>query len=168
MSHIIDIPFRRGYSAIALVNAKNRLNIGAALRAAWVFQTKLVLYTGPRYHHAVTDTMKSYKNLPLIHTENIFNALPYDCIPIAVDILPNSIPLPNFNHPDRACYIFGPEDGTLGATITDRCKYTLTIPAQACLNLAAAINVVLYDREAKHYNKRLNTDLPLAALSLGA
>lgn len=57
--------------------------------------------------------------------------------------------LVGFHHPERACYIFGPEDGTLGKSITDRCKFKVQIPTAYCMNLAATVNVVLYARLAK-------------------
>jgi tRNA C32,U32 (ribose-2'-O)-methylase TrmJ len=41
------------------------------------------------------------------------------------------------------------EDQTLGARITDRCRDRVYIPTAQCMNLAACINVVLYDRAAK-------------------
>ena len=58
-------------------------------------------------------------------------------------------PLPQYKHPDRAFYIFGPEDGTLGQSVTGWCRDIIYVPTIFCMNLAAAVNVVLYDRMAK-------------------
>jgi len=44
--------------------------------------------------------------------------------------------------------VLGPEDGSLGAGITSWCRDVVYIPA-GCLNLAAAVNLVLYDRMVK-------------------
>lgn len=65
--------------------------------------------------------------------------------------------LDEFEHPERAVYIFGPEDGSvpdepwLGPhlTVEIRGAATLASPVQGCLNLATAVSIVLYDRLAK-------------------
>jgi tRNA(Leu) C34 or U34 (ribose-2'-O)-methylase TrmL len=76
--------------------------------------------------------------------------VPYDCVPIAVDLIEGATPLPDFEHPERAFYVFGPEDGTLGKPVLSKCKETIYVPAgRACMNLAATVNVILYDRLIK-------------------
>ena len=64
------------------------------------------------------------------------------------------MPLHTFKHPQRAFYIFGPEDGSLRANVTDWCEDIIYIPTHGCMNLAATVNVVLYDRLAKGNNTR--------------
>lgn len=140
----------RGYACIALDNPKDRNNVGSALRAAGVFEAALLAISGRRYGGtAATDTMKAARHIPLIHCEDIFDALPFDCVPVAVDIIEGARPLPSYVHPERAFYIFGAEDATLGSRITDRCRDIIVVPTQGCMNLAATVNVVLYDRLAK-------------------
>jgi tRNA(Leu) C34 or U34 (ribose-2'-O)-methylase TrmL len=46
-------------------------------------------------------------------------------------------------------YIFGPEDGTIEQDVIDQCDYVVYIPTIGCMNLAATVNVLLYDRLAK-------------------
>jgi tRNA(Leu) C34 or U34 (ribose-2'-O)-methylase TrmL len=164
MSRIITLPFHRGYSAIGLYQPKSRENVGSVLRAAFIYGAALVATTGQRYKTVSTDTINAVKHLPLLQVEDLFSIIPYDCIPIAVDILPDAILLPTFRHPDRAFYIFGPEDGTLGKNITNKCKYTIKIPIRSCMNLAATVNVILYDRLAQHYTKNFDTTTPFTAL----
>lgn len=41
------------------------------------------------------------------------------------------------------------EDGTLREKILSRCRDRVMIPTNGCMNLAATVNVVLYDRTAK-------------------
>ena len=143
----------RGYACIALDNPKNGENVGGALRAAGVYQADLVVLGGPRIKTLLkhpTDTMKAYKSVPtLIVDDDVFSALPYDCVPVAIDLLDDARPLPRYCHPERAFYIFGAEDATLGKRITDKCRDKVFIPTLRCMNLAACINVVLYDRLAK-------------------
>ena len=76
-------------------------------------------------------------------------AIPYDCIPVAVDLIDGAQSLPAYIHPQRAFYIFGAEDATLGARILSWCRDIIYIPTKGCLNLAACVNVVLYDRMIK-------------------
>jgi tRNA C32,U32 (ribose-2'-O)-methylase TrmJ len=60
--------------------------------------------------------------------------------------------LPSFKHPPDALYVFGPEDGTLGRATLSWCHRFVSIPTypDGPLNLAAAVNVVLYDRLLKN------------------
>lgn len=139
----------RGYAAIGLHSPKTAVNVGSALRAAQCYGGALVAYTGQRYRPAATDTMKAYRHLPLVGVDDLFSIIPYDCVPVAVDLLEGAQDLIHYKHPERAFYIFGPEDGTLGKAITDRCRDKVFVPTSACMNLAACVNVVLYDRLAK-------------------
>jgi tRNA(Leu) C34 or U34 (ribose-2'-O)-methylase TrmL len=83
--------------------------------------------------------------------QSAFTALlDIDLTPVAVELTDDAAPLPAFEHPDRAFYVFGPEDGTLSGKLLGACADRVAIPAARCLNLAAAVSVVLYDRCAKH------------------
>ncbi len=140
----------RGYAAVGFVSPKCNHNVGAILRAAQCYDVDLVLLSGHRYKSQSTDTLKTWRHIPVIHNLNsIFDAAPYGAVPIAVDLVDNAIPLPTFKHPQRALYIFGPEDGTLGSKYLDRCAHRLMVPTKFCMNLAATVNVILYDRLLK-------------------
>jgi len=143
----------RGFAAVGLVNPKTRENVGSALRAAGCYGVSLMVISGMRPDHYMgrinTDTQKAYRHIPTLRVQDVFEAVPFDCIPIAVDLLPNARSLVGFQHPERAFYIFGPEDGTLGKAVTDRCKFAVQVPTRFCMNLAACVNVILYDRLAK-------------------
>lgn len=140
---------QRGYAAIGLHMPKTPINVGSALRAAHCYGAALVAKTGQRYRNAPTDTQKAYRHLPLLQVEDLFDAIPFDCVPVAVDLLPGARSLINYTHPERAFYIFGPEDSTLGEKIVSRCRDKIYVPTAFCMNLAACVNVVLYDRLAK-------------------
>ena len=142
----------RGFSCIALDNPKCAANIGGAMRAAHVYGADMIVIGGPRYQkfkRFSTDVTKAYKHIPTLEPENILDVIPHDCVPIAVDLIEGAISLPRYTHPERAFYIFGAEDQTLGKRITDRCRDVIYIPTKFCMNLAATVNVVLYDRIAK-------------------
>ena len=53
--------------------------------------------------------------------------------------------------PESAAYVFGPENGSLDEAMLDGCTHIVAIPGRTCSNLAAAVNVVLYDRIAKRW-----------------
>lgn len=139
----------RGYAAIGLDNPKTSVNVGSALRAAGVYGAAFVAASGRRYGSGPTDTMKHYRHLPLLRPNDLFDLLPYDCVPVAVDLIDGAIPLNEYQHPERAYYIFGAEDATLGERVLSKCRDVIFIPTNGCMNLAATVNVVLYDRMAK-------------------
>ena len=139
----------RGYTCIGLNNPKNPANVGAALRAAGCYSAAFVAMAGNRYKPGRTDTMKQWRHLPFFHVDDLERVIPYECVPVAVDLIEGAIPLNEYKHPERAFYVFGPEDGTLGRRITSWCRDIIYIPTNGCMNLAATVNVVLYDRMAK-------------------
>ena len=139
----------RGYSVVALDNPKTPLNVGSALRAARCFGAASVITSGRRYRRAPTDTLAAYRHMPLVQVEDLRGAIPFDCVPVAIDLVPGATPLHAYAHPERAMYVFGPEDGTLGERVLSWCRDRVYVPTLYCMNLAAAVNVVLYDRCAK-------------------
>ena len=153
---------QRGFACIALDNPKSAENIGGAMRAASVFGAQMIVVGGKRVQNKSlrhsTDTMKFWRHNPLIVVDDVFDALPFDCVPIAVDLVDEAVPLTNFAHPQRGFYIFGAEDATLGSRTIDRCAHIVVIPTVdgRCLNLAASVNVILYDRLAKNLIRSSN------------
>lgn len=139
----------RGFAVIGLHAAKNPHNVGHVLRAADCFGASSVIISGGRYRRTAPDTTAAYRHMPLIQVADLHDAIPFDCVPVAVDILPGAIPLDKYHHPERAFYVFGPEDGTLGEKVTGWCRDVIYMPTKFCLNLAAAVNCVLYDRASK-------------------
>lgn len=146
----------RGYAAIGLSNPKTPANVGSVLRAAHVFGAALVALSPgrPRYHGSTTDVQKGYRHIPLIQVDDLHAAVPFDCVPVAVELVDRAVSLVTYTHPERAFYIFGPEDGTLGERTLSWCRDVVQIPAAYCLNLAACVNVLLYDRAAKQERGR--------------
>lgn len=140
---------KRGFAGVGLYAPKKEVNIGGAIRAAGVYGANFVMLQGSRYERMKTDTQHATRHLPLFEVESLIEALPIDCARVAVEIVDGATPLPRFVHPERALYIFGPEDGSLPPEVMNRCKYKVFVPTSDCMNLAATVNVVLYDRMAK-------------------
>jgi tRNA(Leu) C34 or U34 (ribose-2'-O)-methylase TrmL len=142
----------RGFSCIGLYNPKGPENVGAVMRAAGCYGVNTVFYTGKRYQRAVefrTDTKQIHLSIPLIGVEDLQQVIPFDCVPVAIEICADAKPLTEYRHPERAFYIFGPEDGSLKKDVTAWCRDIVYIPTEGCMNLAATVNVVLYDRMLK-------------------
>lgn len=141
-----------GYSCIGLFNPKGPENVGSIMRAAGCYGVNTVFYTGKRYERAVefrTDTKQVHLQLPLIGVDDLQQVIPFGCVPVAIEVHPDARPLTTYRHPERAFYIFGPEDGSLTKKVTSWCKEIVYIPTHGCMNLAATVNVVLYDRLLK-------------------
>jgi len=138
--------------SIGLINPKSPTNVGAVMRAAGCFQADAVLYSGERYDRAArfhTDTKDVAQKIPLCGVDDLFASVPEGAQVVCVDLVEGATALPEFEHPAHAFYIFGPEDGTVSQAVVDRADAVVYIPTQGCLNLAATVNVVLYDRTAK-------------------
>lgn len=137
---------------IGLVNPKTPTNMGAIMRAAGCYQVACVRYTGQRFDYAVkyhTDTKDIFGKIPLLHVESLVDDLPPATKIVCVELVEGASPLPDFVHPEQAIYIFGPEDGSIPQQIIDVADHVVYIPTIGCMNLAATVNVLLYDRLAK-------------------
>lgn len=139
----------RGYSAIGLDNPKCPENLGGALRAAGCYGAAMVAISGERMRRVPTDVKKHWKHSPVIETDNLKLVIPYGCVSVAVELVPSALDLRDYVHPERAFYIFGAEDATLDDRVLSWCRDVIYIPTQGCMNLAATVNVVLYDRLVK-------------------
>ncbi len=140
------------YSAVALDNPKSPANVGAVLRAAGCFAVDAVFYTGTRYATAQkfhTDTHSALESISLRAVNSLTDAVTGDAKIVCIEFAEGAQSLFEFSHPAKACYFFGAEDGTLQQSTIDSADAVVFIPTQGCLNLAASVNVVLYDRFAK-------------------
>jgi tRNA(Leu) C34 or U34 (ribose-2'-O)-methylase TrmL len=139
----------RGYAAIGLHRPKYLENVGGVLRAAGCFGAAMVAVSGRRYERQRTDVQKTWRHIPLLQrVEDLHAVIPYGAMPIALEVNGERC-LSGFEHPTSAFYIFGPEDGSIPNSMLEWCRFHVRIPSSLCLNLAAAVNVVLYDRAAK-------------------
>ena len=145
----------RGYGIISLDNPKTPENVGAVLRAAFCYSVAQVNISGSRdicwqkmMKHG-SNTPRADRHIPIFRTNSPIDYVPSDCRVVAVDLIDGAKPLPDFSHPERAMYVFGPEDGTLGEDVTEKADHVVYIPTRHCMNLAASVNVLLYDRLAK-------------------
>ena len=142
----------KGYFGIGVDNIKTEMNLGTLLRSAVNLHSSFVFTIHKRYKISSCDTIKAYNHIPLIHYENaeIFKqSIPYDCIPVGIEISDNAKNIVGFIHPKNAIYILGAEDSGLSKGISDLCKHIIYIPTNYCLNVAVAGAIVMYDRLLK-------------------
>ncbi len=142
--------------SIGLVNPKSPDNVSSVMRAAGNYQVDSILYTGTRYPRAlsyqgrsVDMSRKVSKDVSVTGVENLMTSVPENMRIVCVELVIGAIPLPEFEHPDNAFYIFGPEDGSIDQDIIDHADSVVYVPTVGCMNLAASVNVLLYDRLAK-------------------
>ena len=157
------------FVCIGLSNPKSTSNVGSVMRAAGCYEVDQVLYTGRRYDRAAkltTDTKKVRIDIPLQNIES----LGFDCMTqafdeetkiVCVDLVKGATPLPSFEHPEKALYIFGPEDNTISQAVIDKADHVVFVPTVGCMNLAASVNVLLYDRLAKSAKANAGDELIL-------
>jgi tRNA(Leu) C34 or U34 (ribose-2'-O)-methylase TrmL len=161
-----NIPNKAQYKThvtIALTNPKTPTNVGAVIRAAGCYQADQIIYNGNRYakaaeyhkHTLQTDTFNMRDKIPLLQVEsfislkNSLESIPSSAKIICVDLVEGATPLPHFVHPEQAVYIFGPEDSSVKQDVIDIADDVVYVPTVGCMNLAATVNVLLYDRLAK-------------------
>ena len=129
------------------------MNVGHTLRAALGFAARMVILgeKSPKIdiRKLSTDPGRAYRHVPVLEVDDIFEAMPNDCTPVAIELTDDAVDLPTFVHPERACYIFGPENGSISPEILEKCQHVVKIPTTISLNLGMTVNVVMYDRLAK-------------------
>ena len=153
-----ELQVENSHITIGLTNPKSPSNVGAVMRAAGCYCVDQVLFTGQRYAKAAkfggdkhnTDTKNAREKIPLIAVDSFENiellrAVLLDQTKIiCVDLVEGAIPLPHFKHPEKAIYIFGPEDGTISQNMINHSDDVVYVPTVGCMNLAASVNVLLY------------------------
>lgn len=137
---------------IGLCNPKTPSNVGSVMRAAGCYQADAVRFTGERFLRAAkfqTDTKNIESKIPLTRVDQLLEGLPDDMAVVCVELAEGATLLSEFVHPEHAIYIFGPEDGSIPQGTIDEADNVVYVPTIGCMNLAATVNVLLYDRLSK-------------------
>lgn len=147
--------------SIGLINPKTPENVSAVMRAAGNYRLDNVYYTGSRYPRAVklhpgmvNMSRKVSQNISLSGVNCLIDdiaKIPTDMKIVCIEFAENALPLPDYQHPENALYIFGPEDGSITQDVIDKADDVVYIPTEGCMNIAATVNVVLYDRLSKTF-----------------
>lgn len=142
---------------IIMTNPKYIHNVAAAIRAASCFDVTRLVWTGTRVDIEFLDRlpreerMKGYSNVMWTHDKanKPFSLFAADITPVCIELVENSEALTTFVHPENPVYVFGPEDGNVPQVFRMHCHRFVNIQSNHCLNVSAAINVVLHDRKMK-------------------
>lgn len=149
---------------VLLVDPKYGHNLGSVVRAAATLGASRVTWTGNRADADLVsargrerlpreERLRQYSHVQWeqVDVRFAFDELrTLELTPVAVEYnLAGAEWLPDFEHPDRAAYVFGPEDGALGPAALKLCHRFVRIPTHGCVNLAAAVYLTLYDRHVK-------------------
>jgi tRNA(Leu) C34 or U34 (ribose-2'-O)-methylase TrmL len=121
---------------VGLTDPQSPPNVGAVLRAAGCYRVDEVFYSGSRYdsalrhsggsgrgvHSGKTNTQREGRAVPLTPLADLL--APARAHPgmqvVVVDLVVGATPLPDFQHPESAIYIFGSEDGTVLQDVIDQ------------------------------------------------
>src|SRR5215210_314259 len=152
--------------AIVLIDPKYAHNVGMVVRLASCYGLKQVWFTGERVSLDISyrkrlpreERMKGYADVEIINYDYPFEQFT-EVVPVAVEVRKNSESLHSFEHPPNAVYVFGPEDGSVAKPHIGHCHRFVVIPTRHCLNLAAAVATVLWDRQYKAWLNGAAQDL---------
>lgn len=115
--------------SVCLINPRFAHNVGMVVRLASCYGYKQVWFTGDRVGFDLDkrkrlpreERMKGYKDVEMISHERPLDMFPSDVVPVAIEVRKNSERLQDFVHPEKAVYIFGPEDGSVPSAVLNRC-----------------------------------------------
>lgn len=137
----------RGFYGVALWSPKHYDNVGTVLRSANIWGAAFVEFIKARFYKQRSDTFKTWRHLPIVECGDLL--IPYSCIPVAVELVDGAKELSTYKHPERALYVFGPEDGSLPKDVIAQCRDVVKMDGKFCANLAVAASLVLYHRHAQ-------------------
>ncbi len=143
----------RGYFGIGIEHPRTTKNIGTLWRSADIMQADFIFVIGRHYQPVPTDTLKSWKHIPLFEFENFENfhsSLPKDAKLVGIELDTRSVSLTTYTHPQQAVYLLGSETDGLSAAALERCDEVVQIPGEFPLNVSVAGSIVLYDRLLKN------------------
>jgi tRNA G18 (ribose-2'-O)-methylase SpoU len=140
----------RGYFGIGVEGISKEQNVGTIVRTSYSFGANFFFAIRPDVNInalRVSDTSDAFKNLPYYQFETPEDMrLPEDCTLVGVELTDESVDMPSFRHPRRACYIFGSEMGSLSPEVVAQCDHVVKIPMHFCVNVGVAAAITMYDR----------------------
>ena len=121
----------RGFFGIGIYGLRTSANLGTLWRSAQIMKADFLFVIGKRYQTMRTDTMKSWKHIPLFEYDTLdhfFSALPKGAKLVGIELDERSVPLMTYTHPERAVYLLGAEDKCLPQDALTRCEEVVQIP----------------------------------------
>ena len=144
---------KKGYFGIGIHQCKKECNIGTLFRSAVILWANFVFTIGKEYKWQRSDTIESYKYIPLFNFKNFETFQenrPLRCKLVGVEINEKSEDLCKYQHTERSIYLLGSEDSGLPDDILKHCQSIVQLPGDHCLNVATCGSIVMYDRIIKN------------------
>lgn len=138
-----------GYFGIGIENTKTPMNIGTLWRSAELMGASFIFTIGRRYKMQATDTMKTYRKIPLYNHatfDEFYKSMPYDCLLVGIELDERASPIKTFAHPKRCIYLLGAEDNGLTNMAFQKCHDFIQLPGEFSMNVAVAGSIVMFDR----------------------
>jgi tRNA G18 (ribose-2'-O)-methylase SpoU len=142
----------RGFYGIGIEHGKTVANLGTLWRTAHLFGADFMFTIGHRYHRQTSDTMKSWRSIPLWHfatLDDLIRSSPMDAPLVGVELTPAAEEIKPFRHPERAIYLLGAEDHGLTKQALTRCHRIVRLPGDHSMNVAVAGSILIFDRWQK-------------------
>jgi tRNA G18 (ribose-2'-O)-methylase SpoU len=138
-----------GFFEIGIYHTKTEQNVGTLWRSAYQLGAAGIFTIGKRYSKQASDTMKSWRNIPLRNYVDFvdFNAhRPLESILVGIEF--GGHQLSNYVHPKKCIYLLGAEDSGLPTEILSKCDQVISIESltQPSYNVAVAGSIVMYHR----------------------
>jgi tRNA(Leu) C34 or U34 (ribose-2'-O)-methylase TrmL len=159
----------RGYFGVGVWKPKAAVNVGTLWRSCQCFGASFFFTIRERFPEKARinmvradpalgqpgDTTRAWRHVPYLafeDLEDLRHSVPLAKI-VAVETGVGEPPddLFRFEHPSRAIYLLGAEDGGIPREVLAGCDYVVEIPSSHCLNVAVAGSIVIYDRCLKQH-----------------
>lgn len=145
----MSIPVTRGFFEIGVYQPKTEVNVGTLWRSAYQLGAAGVFTIGRRYQRQASDTLKSFRHIPLRHFdtfEEFQSARPYSARLVGIEM--GGKPLGSVSHPQQAIYLLGSEDNGLPKDVLAACQQVISLESLRTnsFNVAVAGSLVMYHR----------------------
>ena len=119
------------FFGIGILNNINELNIGSLWRSAYILGASFIFTVDKKYKQQGSDVTKTWTKIPLYHYQTIQDLksnLPFSTRLIGVEMVKNSIPLSQYEHPLMAVYLLGNEKCGLSEKNLSECHSIISLP----------------------------------------
>jgi tRNA G18 (ribose-2'-O)-methylase SpoU len=140
-----------GYFGIGIMNPKTEMNVGSLWRSANILGASFIFTIGTRIAKQQSDTSHAFKSIPFYYYktfEEFYDAMPYDCRLVGVELDERSEKIETYTHLSRCIYILGAEDIGLTAEARKKCHQMIELP-NGMYNVSNSGCIVMYDRHLK-------------------
>lgn len=163
--------------AVLLYDPKRAANVGNAVRACAAFGVGQLWYYGTRAESEWMAASRIPREERTRYGQKVallrapeprpLSVFPPGTVPVAVEVHRTAEVLSlDWEHPEEAVYVFGPEDGSLPRSIQLACHRRIILPSDHCLNLAAAVSCTLLHRRMHRQFYGLETVRPASEMML--